>query len=556
MIRSTRSTSARAGPATYDMWSDPFGVHFGGPLGVNRDAVPPGEWLAHRDALHNQFEDYGPGGDQTEPMGSKFRCAYEIGIAMNVMQWDYGDRMQTVAIKASNICDRAVCILTALVIPPQPGTFGSEGEEVTPEMVASSSLKDQINFLCRWMKPDFDDVVVNLVKLPPGSSKIKANVKAVGLDGFTTSSVDKQEGWWTFSTPAQAKAAMPHLLASFPGSVAVDRRMAILLRSNGVTPNILRNAMHAVRIAANRSRHGRTHPNGPLLPIEKRDIVKHTFTVVKACCIALEFRGYLQVSACDSASGLSAATAMSPPAPLEWGVPHASLLKRQASAPHRRVEMAAGDNGSCGEDASTSGDLLEEARMETARKDRALKVMRSSYEGVSLRSKASELLVAELQIKDKASEQVIARLKAQVRLLSTDESGTAEAATEEAKALPDTSAAVVLRALQKSAAKDKQQSAREQRAREVTKRLATKEDDEYDDDCDYDDDDDDDDDESFDDDEYYESYVPKEKQKKKKTSSDRLFVPSSAHSLSAKALKARKQGRGGSTYRATLDEYW
>ena len=28
----------------------------------------------------------------------------------------------------------------------------------------------------------------------------------------------KQEGWWNFKTPAQAKAAIPHLLIAFPGS--------------------------------------------------------------------------------------------------------------------------------------------------------------------------------------------------------------------------------------------------------------------------------------------------------------------------------------------------
>jgi RNA recognition motif-containing protein len=62
------------------------------------------------------------------------------------------------------------------------------------------------------------DKVVHLIKLPPGSSKKKAAAAAAGLDGFTNSNVVKQKGWWNFSTPAQAEAALPHLLAAFPGS--------------------------------------------------------------------------------------------------------------------------------------------------------------------------------------------------------------------------------------------------------------------------------------------------------------------------------------------------
>ena len=62
--------------------------------------------------------------------------------------------------------------------------------------------------------------VVNLTKLPLGSSKKKAAAVAAGLDGFTSSSVVYQQGWWHFSTPVQAQAAMPHLLASFPGALA------------------------------------------------------------------------------------------------------------------------------------------------------------------------------------------------------------------------------------------------------------------------------------------------------------------------------------------------
>ena len=62
------------------------------------------------------------------------------------------------------------------------------------------------------------NVAVHLIKLPPGSSKSKATAAAAGLPGFTRSNVMKQEGWWNFKTPAQAKAAIPHLLIAFPGS--------------------------------------------------------------------------------------------------------------------------------------------------------------------------------------------------------------------------------------------------------------------------------------------------------------------------------------------------
>ena len=64
------------------------------------------------------------------------------------------------------------------------------------------------------------DRVVYLKKLPKGSSKAKAAAAAAGLTGFTTSNVVNQQAWFNFTTAAQAAAAAPHLLASFPGSQA------------------------------------------------------------------------------------------------------------------------------------------------------------------------------------------------------------------------------------------------------------------------------------------------------------------------------------------------
>jgi hypothetical protein len=63
-------------------------------------------------------------------------------------------------------------------------------------------------------------LVVNLKNLPKGSSKAKAAAAAAGLTGFTTSNVVQQQAWFNFTTAAQAAAAAPHLLASFPGSKA------------------------------------------------------------------------------------------------------------------------------------------------------------------------------------------------------------------------------------------------------------------------------------------------------------------------------------------------
>ena len=77
-----------------------------------------------------------------------------------------------------------------------------------------------------------NDRVVNLIRLPKGSSKAKAAEVAAGLTGFTTSNVVKQKAWFNFTTAAQAAAAAPHLLASFPGSRAKGVHASAVPRLN------------------------------------------------------------------------------------------------------------------------------------------------------------------------------------------------------------------------------------------------------------------------------------------------------------------------------------
>jgi len=64
-------------------------------------------------------------------------------------------------------------------------------------------------------------LVVNLKNLPNSTTKVQAEAAARNLVGFKSpANVGRNQAWFNFTTAAQAAAAAPHLLASFPGSKA------------------------------------------------------------------------------------------------------------------------------------------------------------------------------------------------------------------------------------------------------------------------------------------------------------------------------------------------